>query len=155
MFKDAKEYDVNLQSITYSGFRTRPGWKMPAEHKRKIGDANRGQVRGPLSEETRRKLTNRFWEGKSYREWAQHYGVTTAAIAYRMKKNGNPHPYETDFSNCKGTKPSVFYEGLSVNEWATKLSVGRGVVSTRLKEYGHPYGKRVCKQMGLSLMEKK
>jgi len=155
MFKDAKDYDIDLRTVPTLGGGAKPGHIVSNETKRKISVANKGRVLGSPSRETLLKITKNFYEGKSYREWAEHYGVTTACIGARMKKNGNPHPYETDYSNHKPKQPSIFYKGLSINEWAKELGVNKNTVFNRLKAFGHPYSKKVCRQMGLSLMEKK
>jgi hypothetical protein len=170
MFKDGKDYDVKLPKVAWNkgfdhldpetrarvnkflgvGGGAKPGHIVSDETKRKISVANKGRVLGSPSRETLLKITKNFYEGKSYREWAEHYGVTKACIGARMKKNGNPHPYETDYSNRKPSRqPGIFYKGKSAIEWAKELGVNPPAVYNRLKAFGHPYNKKVCKQMGL------
>ena len=146
MFKDGKDYDINLSTVPTLGGGAKPGRRHSAETKRKIGDANRGKVLGPHSRELILKTTKLFYKGKTYKEWGEELGVTAACIRKRMTKNGNPYPYKTVKPPAK---PRVFYKGLTIDEWSEKTGVKRTTVAKYLRLFGHPYSKAICIEKGL------
>ena len=101
MFKDGKDYDMNMRTVPKLGGGARPGHIPSDQTKRKIGDANRGRVLGPQSCEHVLNRTKLFYKGKTHKEWGEELGVSTACIGQRMTKNDNPYPYRQSRSPAK------------------------------------------------------
>jgi hypothetical protein len=76
------------------------------------------------------------YDGRSRRDWAEHYGVTLNVIDRRLRLFGHPHPEE---AAAKGPKPTVFYEGKSMREWADQYGVSIGAIVKRINKNGHPH----------------
>jgi len=163
MFKDAKDYNIDLRTLNGSHYRR--GYKLSAEHKRKISDAHQGKKLSDatkqklsilnkgkkLSDEHKRKIglasQNRVLKpskpymdgllGKPASKWAKELGVSVQTIYSRVKKYGTP--YEIKVRIRKSKK----YEGKTVKEWAQALKVSTTTIGNRLKKFGTPYDKNV------------
>ena len=104
----------------------------------------------------RQKHESNF-EGQSNTYWADILEVSVNTIQKRMKRFGEPFYYGDRNFIGNGSKhpPVPLYEGKTHYEWADILGITNGTVRNRLNAYGHPYGRRVCKQMGLKLINKR
>lgn len=76
------------------------------------------------------------YEGRTRREWAEHYGVTLGVIDRRLRLFGHPHP---ESAGPMGPKPTVFYEGKSMREWAEQYGVSPEAIVKRINKNGHPH----------------
>jgi len=103
MFKDGKDYDINLRTLMVTRYGGRAkGVPLAEEHKQKIAQSNKGLIR---SKQTRLNISNakkgvktwntglgKLYDGHTIEYWASHYNVRYQAIYGRIKRNGSPHP---------------------------------------------------------------
>lgn len=82
-----------------------------------------------------RSFYSKVVEGKTYLEWAEHYGISYEAVRDRIKTEGTPHPKGFKHLYSKTTT----YKGKPANWWGKKLGVTGECIRYRMIKYGTPY----------------
>ena len=113
MFKKGKDYKIDQAKLPRSEYT-----------KQKIADSNRDNINA--------KHSLGLIEGKTVRQWAEHYGVSTTCIYDRLNTHGNPHE---QWSHPK----KKIIEGKSVRQWADHYGVSKPTIHSRLRTQGHPH----------------
>jgi len=78
----------------------------------------------------------KVFEGKTYLEWAEHYGISYSTIRDRMRLRGTPHPKGPLYSE------TTTYKGKPPNWWGKKLGVTSECIRYRMIKYGTPFLKK-------------
>lgn len=80
--------------------------------------------------EARKTVTCARLEGKTVKEWAEHYGVSTQSMYNRISKYGSPHEVITQ---------PLEIDGKTVKEWAEHYGVSESVIYSRLRRQNSPH----------------
>ena len=98
--------------------------------------SDQGRANQKRGQAGRAPMPRKTYDGRTRRDWAEHYGVTLNVIDRRLRLFGHPHPEE---AAAKGPKPTVFHEGKSMREWADQYGVSTGAIVKRINKNGHPH----------------
>tara|TARA_R110000803_G_scaffold24966_4_gene59832 strand:- start:1800 stop:2312 length:513 start_codon:yes stop_codon:yes gene_type:complete len=82
-----------------------------------------------------RSFYKKVFEGKTYLEWAEHYGISYTAVRDRIKKEGTVHPkgYQGRYN------PRTTFQGKPANWWGKKLGVTGECIRYRMLKHGKPF----------------
>lgn len=83
----------------------------------------------------KRSKRHKIIEGKTYQEWADHYGIDYNYMRDRILREGTPHPKGTTHLYSKITT----YQGKPANWWGKKLGVTGECIRYRMIKYGTPF----------------
>ena len=91
------------------------------------------------------KETTRYddvYDGKTVREWAEHYNMLPSSLISRIQRYGSPH------------LPDRTIEGKTKQEWAEHYNVHYDTIDRRIQNHGHPHPRKTKQWVNKQYVDK-